>query len=307
MGDGERVRVNGLDMFVRRVGDPALPPLVVVHGGPTWDHSYLAPAVERLGDVAHVVMFDLRGCGRSARVPPLGTLPVDDLRPTLLADDVAGLVGHLGVERADVLGFSYGGMIAMRAVDRHPGRVRRLLLASTTAYRDGWQADLEADPEYRRRLTLRPPVRFDDPALVGPHAPDGALSRAMAHTSATRDIWRLDRLDEWDRVLDGVRFSSDWNGPSLAGVRRPAAPDDAPAVLRRWGRPVLVVQGEHDLSIPVALADRLHTEVPGSTLARVPDAGHMAHFDNPDAWDAAVRGFLTGPSWVDGRGDGGAH
>jgi pimeloyl-ACP methyl ester carboxylesterase len=293
MDDGDLVRVNGLDLFVRRCGDPSLPPLVVVHGGPTWDHSYLRPAAERLGDVAHVVMFDLRGCGRSARVPPLGTLPADDLRPDLLADDIAALIAHLGVERADVLGFSYGGMIAMRVVDQHPARVRRLLLASTTAYRDGWRADLEADPEYRRRLALRPPVSFDDPGLSGPHAPDGALSRAMAHASAPRDVWRLDRLEEWDRVLDGVRFSSDWNGPFLAGTLRPAAPDDAPGVLRRWGGPVLIVQGDHDMSFPATLADRLHAEVPGSVRVRVPDAGHMAHFDNPDAWDAAVRTFLT--------------
>jgi pimeloyl-ACP methyl ester carboxylesterase len=282
-----------VDLFVRRCGDPGLPPLIVVHGGPTWDHSYLAPAVERLVDVAHVVMFDLRGCGRSARVPPLGDLSVDELQPELLADDVAGLVDQLGVDRADVLGFSYGGMIAMRAVDRHPDRVRRLVLASTTAYRGGWSAELEADPEYRRRGELRGPVRFDDPALVGPHAPDGALSRAMADASAPRDVWRLDRLDDWDRVLDGVRFSSDWNAPFLAGDLRPAAPDDPPTVLRRWGGPVLIAHGVHDMTFPVRLARRLHDEVPGSTLAEIPDAAHMAHFDNPTAWLAAVRAFLA--------------
>ncbi|WP_203996429.1 alpha/beta fold hydrolase [Virgisporangium aurantiacum] len=295
MGDGYRVRVNGVDLFVRRRGDPALPPLIVVHGGPTWDHSYLTPAVERLSDVAHVVMFDLRGCGRSIRVRPLGTLAVDGLRPHLLADDVAGLVDHVGAERADVLGFSYGGMIAMRTVDRHPDRVRRLILASTTAYRGGWSAELDADPEYHRRRDLREPVRFDDPALVGPNAPDGALSRAMAHASAPRDVWRLDRLGDWDRVLDAVRFSSDWNAPFLAGDLPPAAPDDPPEVLRRWGGPVLIAHGVHDMTFPRSLADRLHAEVPGSVLAPISDAAHMAHFDNPAAWLTAIRTFLTSP------------
>jgi pimeloyl-ACP methyl ester carboxylesterase len=294
VGDGYVVRINGVDLFVRRCGDPALPPLIVVHGGPTWDHSYLAPAVERLSDVAHVVMFDLRGCGHSARVRPLGCLAVGDLRPELLADDVAGLVDHLGVERADVLGFSYGGMIAMRTVDQHPDRVRRLVLASTTAYRSGWSAELDADPEYRRRADLRAPVRFDDPALVGPHAPDGALSRAMAAASAPRDVWRLERLDDWDRVLDKVRFSSDWNAPFLAGDMRPAAPDDPPAVLRRWGGPILIAHGVHDMTFPASLARRLHAEVPDSALAEIADAAHMAHFDNAAAWLTAIRTFLAG-------------
>jgi pimeloyl-ACP methyl ester carboxylesterase len=288
----QRVGVNGVDLFVRRFGDPALPALVVVHGGPTWDHSYLLPAVATLADTAHVVVFDLRGCGRSSRTPPVGTLPRSELQPDLLADDVAGLIGHLGVASADVLGFSYGGMIAMRTVDQHPTRVRRLILASTTAYRDNWASELEADPEYRRRRLLGSTVDFDDPALTGPHAADGALSRAMAVASSARDVWRLDRLDEWHRVLDRVRFSSDWNEPYLAGTLRPAAPDHAPRILRQWGRPVLILHGAREMSFPVSVARRLHAEVPASTLVEIPEAAHMAHFDNPLPWLAAVRAFL---------------
>jgi pimeloyl-ACP methyl ester carboxylesterase len=117
------VRVNGVDLFVRRFGDPALPMLVIVHGGPGWDHSYLLPAAE-LQDIAHVVFFDLRGCGRSTREA--------ELQPDLLADDVAAIIGE--GRTADVLGHSYGGGVAMRVADQHPGRLRRIVLSSTTAY-----------------------------------------------------------------------------------------------------------------------------------------------------------------------------
>jgi pimeloyl-ACP methyl ester carboxylesterase len=48
--DGGVISVNGVDLFVRRFGDPALPMLAVVHGGPTWDHTYLLPAVAELAD-----------------------------------------------------------------------------------------------------------------------------------------------------------------------------------------------------------------------------------------------------------------
>jgi pimeloyl-ACP methyl ester carboxylesterase len=288
---GEVVHVNGVDLFVRRFGDQRLPLLVVVHGGPTWDHSFLLPAVADLADVAHVIVFDLRGCGRSQRTPPVGDLPHTALQPDFLADDVAALIRHFGAERADVLGFSFGGRIAMRVVEQHPAVVRGLVLASTTAYSDFAEA-LEASADYQERGRLCAEVRFDDPVLAGPAAPDGTLSRAMAFAHAPRNVWRLDRLDEWHRVLDQVTFSSDYNGPYVAGTLRSGAPDDPVQVLRTWGGPVLILHGDREMSFPIEVARRLHGELPASTLVEVPNAAHMAHFDNPDVWLAAIRAFL---------------
>ena len=282
---------GGVELFVRRFGDPARPLLIVVHGGPTWDHSYLLPAVAGLADLAHVVLFDLRGCGRSSRTPPAGDLPVAALQPDLLADDVAALIRHYGAARADVLGFSYGGGIAMRVVDQYPGMVRSLILASTTAYQD-YEREREASADYQSRAPLCAKIAWDDPALTGPSAPDGALSRAMAYASAPRDIWHLDRLADWRRVLAGVKFSSDWNAPHAAGLLRPSTPDNAETVLRTWAGPILILHGSREMSFPVSLARTLHAALPASTLAEIPDAAHMAHFDNPQTWLASIRGFL---------------
>jgi pimeloyl-ACP methyl ester carboxylesterase len=290
-GTAELVAAGGVELFVRRYGDPARPMLIVVHGGPTWDHSYLLPAAARLADLAHVVLFDLRGCGRSSRIPPVGDLPVAALQPDFLADDVAALIRHYGAAQADVLGFSYGGGVAMRLVDQHPGMVHSLILASTTAYRD-YEREREASADYQARKPMCAEIAWDDPALTGPDAPDGALSRAMAHAGAPFDIWHLDRLDDWHRILAGVSFSSDWNAPHAAGQLRPVVPDNAESVLRNWARPVLILHGSREMSFPVSLARRLHAALPASTLAEIPDAAHMAHFDNPQAWLAGIRSFL---------------
>lgn len=55
---------------------------------------------------------------------------------------------------------------------------------------------------------------------------------------------------------------------------------------------MLIVHGSHDMTFPVSLARRLHAAVPASTLAEIPDAAHMTHYDNPGAWLAAIRNFL---------------
>jgi pimeloyl-ACP methyl ester carboxylesterase len=286
VGDrGAVVAVNGVRLFVRRLGDPQLPPLVIVHGGPTWDHSYLASAVAGLTDVAHVVLFDLRGCGRSERTAPFGALAGSQLQPDLLADDVAALVRGLG-RPADVLGFSFGGRVAMRVVEQHPGVVRRLVLASTTAFTD-FEDELHGCADYVRRRAMSRVVGFDEP-----DDGDGSLSRAMAYGGAPLEVWRLDRLDEWHEVLARVRFTSDYNRPYRSGELRGGGPDDPVAVLRGWGRPVLILHGAHDLGFPVGVARRLHVALPHSTLAVIAEAGHMAHFDNLSPWLAAIRDFL---------------
>ncbi|MEV4278570.1 alpha/beta fold hydrolase [Actinoplanes xinjiangensis] len=290
--EGAVVRLNGVNLFVRRFGDRDLPILVVIHGGPTWDHSYLLPTVADLVDTAHVVMFDLRGCGRSHRTPPIGDLPESQLQPPLLADDVAALIKALSTGPVDVLGFSFGGRIAMRLVQRHPDVVGRLILASTTAYTD-FDSEFKQSADYRQRRHLCTDIRFDDPVLAGPTAPDGALSRAMAHAEAPLQVWRLDRLDAWRQILDRVRFTSDYNRPYASGALLPGGPENAPEVLSSWGGPVLILHGAKEMSFPIETARRLHAALPASTLAEIPDAAHMAHFDNPTRWLAAIRRFLT--------------
>ncbi|MEV6348688.1 alpha/beta hydrolase [Actinoplanes sp. NPDC051851] len=290
--DGAVVRLNDVDLFVRRLGDRDLPPLVVIHGGPSWDHSYLLPVIADLTDTAHVVLFDLRGCGRSHRTPPLGDLPESLLRPRLLADDVAALIRALGTGPADVLGFSYGGRIAMRLVQQHPDVTGRLILASTTAYTE-FGSELTGSADYRRRRDMCTEIDVGDPLLTGRTAPDGALSRAMAEAEAPLQVWRLDRLDAWREILDRVRFSSDYDRPYASGSLPPGGPENAHEVLLDWGGPVLILHGAKEMSFPIGTARRLHAALPASTLAEIPDAAHMAHFDNPIPWLTAIRRFLT--------------
>jgi pimeloyl-ACP methyl ester carboxylesterase len=279
------VDLGDVRLHVRADGPAGAPVLLVVHGGPEWDHSYLLPAMDDVADVRRVVLFDLRGCGRSST-----DLPEDAHQPDLCVDDIARLVPELGVDRVDVLGHSYGGQLAMLLAERHPHLVDRLVLYATTAYPD-FEDDLDRLPEYRSRA---PAVRAAVEAIYADDSTSYAeKTRRMAMATAPLNLWDLGLLDAWREVFGRVRFSGCWSPSWLAGRLRSPRPADPAAVLRELRRPTLILHGARELGFPVAVAHRLHAAVPHSDLALVAGAGHAAHFERRAEWVARLRSFLA--------------
>lgn len=287
----DRTRILPLDdvaLFVREMGPQRsdVPPLLVIHGGPDWDHTYLLPGLELVAQTRPVVAFDMRGCGRSTQ-----GLGHAGYQPEFVVGDVDRLIGALGHEGVDLLGFSTGGQVAQLFVEAHPDRVRRLVLASTTAYPavdqylGGW-----AEYEERRmaRATWPSWVGFER----GQPRNDVEATIEWAVDAAPTAIWDLDRLDEYLALLAGVRFTGEWIRPFREGRLHPWRPSDSARVLRRFPGPVLILHGAQDMGFPLPVAERLHDDVPTSQLVVLESAGHMAHFEQPTEWAHAVNRFL---------------
>jgi pimeloyl-ACP methyl ester carboxylesterase len=119
--------LNGLSLYYEEHGSGE--PLVLLHGGIAASEVFAA-VVPELADRRRVITVDLQGHGHTADIDR-------PLRPELLADDIAALIAHLGLEQADVLGYSLGGSVALRLAIQHPARVRRLVLVSIAVRRDG--------------------------------------------------------------------------------------------------------------------------------------------------------------------------
>src|SRR5215211_6084576 len=163
--------VDGLSLYYEEHGSGE--PLVLLHGGIGASEMFAA-ILDELAEARRVIAVDLPGHGHTPDVDR-------PLRAELLADDVAALIEHLGLERADVMGYSLGGMVALRTAIQHPARVRRLVLVSTAFRRDGsFPEVLEAmdhmspaaaepmkqSPLYAQYEQLAPLVE-DWPVLVG--------------------------------------------------------------------------------------------------------------------------------------------
>jgi pimeloyl-ACP methyl ester carboxylesterase len=163
--------VNGLSLHYEEHGSGE--PLVLLHGGIGAGEMFGAILPE-LSAGRRVITVDLQGHG--------GTADVDrPLRPELMADDIAALLDHLGLEQADLMGYSLGGLVGLRTAIQHPERIRRLVLVAVAFRRDGSHPQVDAamkqmspaaaepmkqSPLYEQYARLAPRVE-DWPVLIG--------------------------------------------------------------------------------------------------------------------------------------------
>ena len=270
-GRESRVQLQGIELAVHQWGtaDPARPSVLVFHGGPDVGHRYLAPGLAALGRDHHVVTFDFRGTGNSAR----GLSP-DQLQPELVLGDALALLDELGLGSVDVIGFSTGGRAATELVRRAPNRVRRLVLASTSGMPPGAEAEYRSlDADHRRRLAAE-------------QAAGGLLRNAAV---MIQDLWQVP--DHLARIADCDE--GDWSYERwLSGEQHPWVNGDPVEILNRFAGPTLIVHGAHDRGFALATAQWLHDRVPGSRLAVLAGAAHLAPVEQPLLWAAHVRSFL---------------
>jgi pimeloyl-ACP methyl ester carboxylesterase len=125
---GNYASVNGIELYYETYGMGR--PLVMLHGG-FGTTGMFAQVIPSLSATRQVIAVELQAHGHTADIDR-------PLRFELMADDVATLIKHLGLESADVLGYSLGGGVALQTAIRHPEVVRKLVIAAATFARDGW-------------------------------------------------------------------------------------------------------------------------------------------------------------------------
>jgi proline-specific peptidase len=281
------VQTPQVQLYVKQLGERG-DNLVVVHGGPDWDHSYFLPFIEPLAATHRLTFFDLRGCGRSQK---LGNPSLYHLNYAV--EDLKHLLDQLTGHPVTLLGFSYGGQVALRFLSRYPDYVERLILASTTAYLD-FQSDLEAWREYQQRnnSALRERVRQ---ILASEELTDEQRTTRLAYTTLPLDVFDEEKLELAKKVIGKIHFSGEWMRALRDGYLKDDDQRDYQSLLKSLGIPTLVLHGEKDMRFPASVAERLADACPNVRLALVPAAGHLAHIEKTKAWNEKVDEFLWHP------------
>jgi proline iminopeptidase len=258
---------------------PALrekPTVILLHGGPGYDHSGFKPRFSALADIAQLVYYDHRGHGRSDRRPP-GEWTLDTF-----ADDIVRLCDVLGIEKPIVLGQSFGGFVAQRYIARHPAHPGKVILSSTSPHM-----------KLERKLAMfekfgGPDARASAEAFWSNPNPDtwaDYLLKCKQHYNTTPQ----DEEGAGRRIL----FNLDILYASAGGEQRDM---NLLPGLARAQCPVLVLAGEQDPVCPLEDAKDIAAALPPRWMQfrAFPGAGHGAYRDDPDSVFEVLRQFIAG-------------
>ena len=280
-----RIPVGTTSLYSREIGRGR--PLVVLHGGPDFDSSYLLPDLDRLADGFRLVYYDQRGRGRSA----------DHVQPedVTLASDLADLDQvrqHFHLESAALLGHSWGAVLALEYALRHPTRVSYIILMNpapasardVSVFRKAYAQKLGADLDRQREIVSSAAYREGDPEAVA--------ARYRLHFRPA-----LKRTEDYEKLMATMKAGFTRQGKE--GIVKARAVEDRLMrdtwqvdgydllpKLRNLRIPTLVISGDYDF-IPGEIAMHIAEAIPNARLVTLKDCGHFAYLECPgDTRDA---------------------
>jgi len=266
------VDVDGIRVHYQEAGEPNAPALVLIHGFASstlvWSKVFLPLAEAGF----RVIAVDMLGFGYSGK-PRNGEYTIAGQAKLLI-----GVLEQLGIDRATLVGSSYGGAVAATCALDYPRQVERLVLIGTV--------NNNRPLNYKLMRVFGSPLFGDvvSPLLIGSRR----LLRRRMKRVYDRHAWVLDERRVDARHLP-LRASS-----TQRAIIRTVRGWDAERISRDAHlipKPTLLLWGENDREIPLADGERLHEEIPGSRLIVFLNCGHLPHEEYPEAFTKVVADF----------------
>jgi pimeloyl-ACP methyl ester carboxylesterase len=247
------------------------PAIVLLHAFPM-DSALWAAHRRPLAAAGHRVI--------TPDLPGFGGTPVPTAEPSLdvMADEVAALLDHLGLEQAIVGGLSMGGYVTMAMLRRHRSRVAGIILADTKASADAPEAAAN-----RRAVAAAVEAEGSTAGIA-----DGMLANLLGQTTRETRPGVVAAVRRW--IVAQPAAGVAWAQRAMAG--RP----DSLADIEGFGGPVLVLYGEQDTISPApdaqAMAAAARAGGSPTAVVEIPAAGHLTAVEDPDAVTRALLGWL---------------
>ncbi len=269
-----REEVNGVDLFVRSVGEG--PDVVVLHGGPGAHHDYLLPHFDMLATGRRLRYYDQRGGGRS----PVSRDTATGWREHVA--DLDALITTWDIAPATIVGYSWGGLLAQLYLTEHPDRVGRLALVSSAPAHAAPRGELEqrlaermkAPEIVEARAALRASgLRERDPAAYRQRAFELSVAGYFVHPGRARSLTPFRVTERTQRAV--------WESLGCYDLREKLAAVSVPA---------FVMHGRHD-AIPLASAQET-AQLLGAECQVMEHSAHVPYVEETHHFVAALNQFL---------------
>ena len=276
---GATFRAGDVTLYVEVRGSGGGAPLVVVNGGPGFDHNYVhcSDAWDQLARRRRVVFYDQRGNGRSSRLKPG--------QSCTLADQIADLEAvrrHIGADQMDLLGHSWGGYLVMAYAARHPEHIAHLMIVDSAAPKWGDTVFLFKDV-FPEGLERQQAVGFAE------ELGDSNAVAADLHEYLGMLFYSPAKRDEFVSQSGDYHYTRAVNAALNADLAR----YDLNPELPKFRFPTLVVTGRFDMNVAPSVAWKIHRAIPGSEFAVFERSGHIPYFEEPQAFVERLEGFLA--------------
>ncbi len=252
-------------LYSRSAGNPANPAIVLVHGFP-YDSSIWDAQTEALKNDYFVVTYDVRGLGKS---------PAGDGQSIMdiFADDLFAVLKEYNLSKPAVAGFSMGGYILMKALEKQPDAFSSVIFCNTKSESDGDEARLKRNAGIMK-INTEGLESFVSGFITATFSEDSKKNHPQVIESFIKKAASFDPV--------GVK------GALLAMISR----TDTGKVLENLKVPALVIAGAEDALMPVAVLRSMAERIPDSVFTVIEKAAHMTPVEQPEAVNKAISEFL---------------
>ncbi len=279
--NGSIKEINGSKIFCRTIGSGES--LVVVHGGPGLAHDYLYEPFKQLSDNYKLIFYDQRGCGKSEEIKKDQPASM-----VTMIEDLDGVRKEFGLEKMNLVGQSWGALIAINYVLKYPDRVKNLVLLEpapgSSEYLQQVQQTImkrlsKKELERLTEISQKPELR-SDPDLFREFM--NIRMKTYFYDSTLAEKKNFNYFDS-DRIKKFFSSSANF-GPYMLNY-------NLFEELKNIKCPTLIIHGEYDV-IPTEAIERMGQEINNSELHIVEKSGHFVHIEKPEFYFTTIRNFL---------------
>ncbi len=253
-------------------------PVIVANGGPGLSHIYMLQndVWTRLAMHRQIVFYDQRGTGKSKQVKPDASWGMD-----AQVADMEAVRARLGFAKFDLVGDSYGGLLAMAYAAAHPEHVEKLVLSDSAApaWKDIVRVLPDVYPDVLERIAVHGPAS-------GTHAADQRIRDhflMLFYSEANRDAY-----------LAGVKDLGSVPEVSAAVQKATSALGLTPE-LPKFKFPTMVITGRFDMNVTPLTAWKIYKAIPGAKFVVFEKSGHLPSYEEPDKYVSVLDEFFSKP------------